>query len=66
MNFTWIKRYMPRSLYGRAVLILLVPIIALQLIVAQIFIQRHFDGVTRQLALGVSLEIRALAQQKER
>lgn len=54
---------MPRSLYGRAVLILLVPIIALQLIVAQIFIQRHFDGVTRQLALGVSFEIRALAQQ---
>lgn len=62
MNFAWIKRYMPRSLYGRAVLILLLPIIALQLIVAQIFIQRHFDGVTRQLALGVSFEIQALTQ----
>lgn len=62
MTFAWIKRYMPRSLYGRAVLILLVPIVTLQVVVAGIFIQRHFDGVTRQLVSGVALEIRTIAE----
>lgn len=65
MKFTWIKRYMPRSLFGRAVLILLVPIISLQLVVAGIFIQRHFDRVTRQLVRGVALEISAIVSNVE-
>ena len=65
MNFNWLKRYMPRSLFGRAVLILVVPIVGLQLFVATIFIQRHFDGVTRQLAKGLGLEIAALVDQVE-
>ena len=34
MNQFSIKRYLPRSLYGRAALILLVPIITLQLVVS--------------------------------
>ncbi len=66
MNFNWLKRYMPRSLFGRAVLILVVPIAGLQLFVATIFIQRHFDGVTRQLARGLSLEIASLVGQIEK
>ena len=65
MNFNWLKKYMPRSLFGRAVLILVVPIVGLQLFVATIFIQRHFDGVTRQLARGLGLEIAVLVDQVE-
>ena len=60
-----IKRYLPRRLYGRAVLILLVPIVFLQFIVGIIIIQRHFDGVTSQLARGVALEIAVLASRVE-
>ena len=54
------KTYMPRSLFGRAALILIVPIVTIQLVVSIVFIQRHFDGVTRQLSRGVLLEVRTL------
>ncbi len=49
MLFQWLKRYMPRGLYGRAALILILPVVTLQLVVSVVFIQRHFEGVTRQM-----------------
>ena len=55
-----LKDYLPRGLFGRAALILIVPIVAIQLVVSIIFIQRHFDGVTKQLSRGVMLEVRYL------
>lgn len=61
----WIKRYLPRSLMARAVLILLVPIVTLQIVVTGIFVQRHFEGVTKQLVRGVSFEIESLIQSIE-
>ncbi len=57
MEQGWIKRLLPRSLYGRAALILIVPIVTLQLVVSVVFIQRHFEGVTRQMSRNVLLEI---------
>jgi two-component system osmolarity sensor histidine kinase EnvZ len=59
------KTYMPRSLFGRAALILIVPIVTIQLVVSIVFIQRHFDGVTRQLSRGVLLEVRTLQRAVE-
>lgn len=52
-----LKSFLPRSLYGRAALILIVPIVTIQLIVSIAFIQRHFEGVTEQLSSGVIAEI---------
>lgn len=49
---------MPRGLYGRAALILIAPIVAIQLVVSTVFIQRHFEGVTRQLSRGAMVELR--------
>ncbi len=60
MFFAWLKRYVPRSLYGRAALILLVPVVTLQLVVSVVFIQRHFEGVTEQMTRNVALEVRFL------
>ena len=60
MNFRWLKPYMPRSLYGRAMLILLLPVVSLLLVVSVVFIQRHFQGVTQQMTLSVSREVRVL------
>ena len=57
MEFGWLKRPMPRSLYGRAALILIVPIVTLQLVISISFIQRHFDGVTRQMTRSVLFEL---------
>lgn len=51
---------MPRGLYGRAALILILPVITLQLLVSVVFIQRHFDGVTRLMTRAVNIELRFL------
>ena len=66
MNFGWLKRYMPRSLFGRAVLILLLPMIGLQLVVGQVFIQRHYQSVTEQMAASVILELKFAIEQVAR
>ena len=60
-----LKNYMPRSLFGRAALILVVPVVTVQLVVSVVFIQRHFDGVTRQLSRGVMLETQLLLRAVE-
>lgn len=65
MFFGWLKHYMPRSLYGRAALILIVPIVGLQLIVSIIFIQRHFDDVTTQMTRSMAIELRLVLAQYE-
>ena len=57
MNFRWLKPYMPGSLYGRAILILLLPVASLLLVITIVFIQRHFEGVTRQMTQAVSREV---------
>ncbi|MCJ8139933.1 ATP-binding protein [Falsirhodobacter halotolerans] len=48
---------LPRSLYGRAALILILPILTIQLVFALQFIQRHYEGVTQQMSRGVELEL---------
>ncbi|MEM1374412.1 MAG: ATP-binding protein [Pseudomonadota bacterium] len=47
--FGWLKHSMPRGIYGRAALIMAVPFFALQIIVSVVFIQDHFEDVTRQM-----------------
>jgi len=48
---------LPRGLYVRAALILIVPIVVLQLVVSLVFLQRHFEGVTRQMTQNLLFEI---------
>ena len=60
MFWAWIKSYMPRGLYGRAAIILILPVLTLQLLVTVVFIQRHFDGVTRSMTSAVNIELRFL------
>ena len=48
---------MPRSLYGRAALILMLPVVVLQLVVTVVFMQRHFEGVTMQMSTTVAREV---------
>ncbi|WP_296427594.1 ATP-binding protein [Yoonia sp.] len=62
MFFRWLKNYLPRGLYGRAALILILPVLTLQLLVSVVFIQRHFDGVTRLMTSAVNIELRFLVE----
>ena len=60
MFFQWLKPYMPRGLYTRALIILILPVLSLQLLVSVVFIQRHFEGVTRQMTDAVTIDLRYL------
>jgi two-component system, OmpR family, osmolarity sensor histidine kinase EnvZ len=57
MTLRWLKRYTPRSLMGRAALILLLPIVTIQLVVGVVFIQRHYENVTRQMTHNIMLDL---------
>ncbi len=65
MFFGWLKHYMPRSLYGRAALILVLPVLTLQLAISVVFIQRHFADVTEQMTRSIVLELRHLTETLE-
>lgn len=54
--FVWLKKFLPRRLYARAALILVLPIVTIQLVVSIIFLQRHFEDVTRQMTRSVVVE----------
>ncbi|MEQ3626433.1 MAG: ATP-binding protein [Celeribacter sp.] len=60
MDFSWLKRSMPRGLYGRVALILLLPVVVLQLVISVVFLQRHFEGVTRQMTNSTVLDLNYL------
>jgi len=60
MFMRWIKNAMPRGIYARAALILVLPVVTLQLLVSVVFIQRHFDGVTQSMTNAMAIELRFL------
>jgi len=57
-----LKQHMPKSLFGRALAIIIVPIAIMQIVVAYIFFDAHWQTVTSSLSDGVASEI-ALATQ---
>ncbi len=55
-----IKKYLPKSLFGRSVMIIVTPLILLQLVSGFIFFETHWDKVTLRLARGVAGDIAAV------
>jgi len=60
MYARWLKSILPKGLYGRTALILIVPVLTTMLVVSVVFMQRHFNGVTRQMTSGAVIELRYL------
>ncbi len=56
----WLKSMMPTGLYGRALLIIIAPMVLLQSVVAFVFMERHWNTVTRRLSAAVTQDIAAL------
>jgi two-component system osmolarity sensor histidine kinase EnvZ len=54
------KSWMPTGLYARALLIMIVPMVILQTVVAFVFMERHWSTVTRRLSAAVVSDIAAL------
>jgi two-component system, OmpR family, osmolarity sensor histidine kinase EnvZ len=56
----WIKRQMPAGLYPRSLLIIIAPMVILQSVVAFVFMERHWNTVTRRLSAAVTQDISGL------
>lgn len=54
---SWLKRILPRSLLGRSLLIILIPLILVQAVALQIFYGSHLDVISRRFAAAVAGEI---------
>jgi two-component system osmolarity sensor histidine kinase EnvZ len=54
------KGWMPAGLYARALLIMIVPMVVLQSVVAFVFMERHWNTVTRHLSAAVVADIAGL------
>lgn len=48
-----LKSLLPRSFFGRAVLIVIVPILVIQVVLSVVFVQRHYERVTQQMTSSV-------------
>ena len=57
MSATHSRPILPRGLFYRAILILLIPMIVLQLVVGYVFFERHYQRVTHQMTRGVAQEL---------
>jgi two-component system osmolarity sensor histidine kinase EnvZ len=56
----WIAGLLPKGLYQRALLIVILPVVILQTTIAWIFMERHWQYVTGQLSASTVNEIGAL------
>lgn len=59
--YRFIKDLLPRTLYGRSLLILVTPIFLVQIITTFIFFDRHWQKISDRLAYGVAGEITMIA-----
>lgn len=66
LDFGWLKRLMPRGLYGRAALILFLPLVVVTMVVAVMFLQRHFEDVTQQMSESMARELSFVSRRIER
>src|SRR3954449_4411945 len=58
----WYKSMLPKGLYARALLIIIAPMVILQSVVAFVFMERHWNLVTRHLSAAVVGDIAALTE----
>ncbi|MDX7950705.1 ATP-binding protein [Lichenihabitans sp. Uapishka_5] len=52
--------WMPKRLYSRALLIVVIPVVLLQCVIAYFFMERHWQAVTYRLSVALTQDIAAL------
>jgi len=57
-----LKRFLPRKLFARTLLIILVPVIIAQGLATWVFFSRHLETTTRRLASGVAGDIAIIVE----
>lgn len=56
----WLRRRVPTGLYARSLLIIILPMVILQSVVAYVFMERHWQMVTERLSTAVTRDIAAI------
>jgi two-component system, OmpR family, osmolarity sensor histidine kinase EnvZ len=57
-----LKRILPTGLYARALLIIIVPMVVLQSVVAFMFMERHYQQGSQRMSAGVAQDIATLVE----
>lgn len=57
-----LKRFMPKSLYGRVALIVILPIFLMQSVITYVFFDRHWDTVTANQSANIAGQISLLTR----
>jgi len=58
-----IREFLPKTLFGRMLSIILAPMIFVQIITVFIFYERHWDTVTRHMASSLTSEFAYLLEE---
>ena len=56
----WTSGLMPKGLYARSLIIIIAPVVLLQSVIAYVFMERHWELVTRRLSSAVTADIAAM------
>ncbi len=59
---SWIADLLPKGLYARALIIIIAPIVVLEGVIAFVFMERHWEAVTRRLSEATARDIAALIE----
>lgn len=62
----FLRRRMPRRLFPRSLLIIILPMLVLQSVVAAVFMDRHWENMTRRLSQATASEIATIVELIER
>lgn len=58
----WLRHWLPTGLYTRSLLIIILPMVLLQVVVAAVFMERHWQMVTERLSAAVTRDIAAVIE----
>jgi two-component system, OmpR family, osmolarity sensor histidine kinase EnvZ len=56
----WANHVLPKGLYARALLIIIIPMVLLQSVVAYVFMERHWQSVTARLSAALAQDVAAI------
>lgn len=57
----WVRKVLPRTLFARSLLIIVVPVLLFQLVVMTVFVDNHWRKVASRMAFAVASEIAIFA-----
>lgn len=61
--FKWIKSFIPRSLFARSLLIIVIPMILFQVVITTVFVDNHWRKVSGRLAFSLAGEIGVMTRE---